>query len=225
MNARLAMFGATALIAALVGYGSGSPVHAEVVFGNLGPNGTALLSDSGSDFGPSAASLKVLAQGFTTGTDSAFLTMQSISLGAFYDNVTTQNFTVALYSNGGGNNPGSLIATSNATPVGAKGTYSFSFTPVTLAASTSYWVVPQFDADWFWYLNDDETQPIAQNSSGFGYLGTRRSNGTIAGTWSNTSQPYTVSITAVPEPSTYALAATALGLCGIAAARRRRAGC
>jgi hypothetical protein len=85
--------------------------------------------------------------------------------------------------------------------------------------------VPQFDADWFWYLNDDETQPIAQNSSGFGYLGTRRSNGTIAGTWSNTSQPYTVSITAVPEPSTYALAATALGLCGIAAARRRRAGC
>lgn len=41
----------------------------------------------------------------------------------------------------------------------------------------------------------------------------------------NVNSSSLVTLQAVPEPSTYALAATALGLCGIAAARRRRAGC
>ncbi len=193
-----------------------------MVFGNLGPTGAGAISDSGSDFGPSAASLKVLAQGFTTGSNTDFLTLQSVVLGAFYDNFVTENLTVGLYSNGGGNNPGTLLATSSPTSVGAKGKYTFGFSDYELSATTSYWIVPQFDVDWFWYINDAETQPEQQNSSGYGYLGTRRSNGTIAGTWSNTSQPYSLSVNAVPEPGTIGLAIAGICAGGVALARRRK---
>jgi hypothetical protein len=223
MHASLSRFVASlAVAAALLGLSSMPAAQAEVVFGNLGPTGAGVLSDSGSDFGPSAGSLKVLAQGFTTGTNPDFLTVQSISMGAFFNVSTTANRTVAIYSNVGGN-PGSIVATSNATQVGDKATYTFGFSPVKLVAETSYWVVPQFDADWFWYISDDESQPVAQNSSGYGYLGTRRSSVDITGTWSSTFQPYAVSIQAVPEPSTFVLMATALGLGCVAAIRRRRA--
>jgi hypothetical protein len=201
---------------------SAQSVRADVVFGNLGPTGAGAISDSGSDFGPSAASLKVLAQGFTTGSNTDFLTLQSVVLGAFYDNFVTENLTVGLYSNGGGNNPGTLLATSSPTSVGAKGKYTFGFSDYELSATTSYWIVPQFDVDWFWYINDAETQPEQQNSSGYGYLGTRRSNGTIAGTWSNTSQPYSLSVNAVPEPGTIGLAIAGICAGGVALARRRK---
>jgi hypothetical protein len=203
-----------------------STSHAVIVFGNLGADGSGLLSDSGSDFGPAAASLKILAQGFTTGSDPDFLTIQSVSIGAFYDNFTTASLTLSIYSNSGGN-PGTVVATSGATTVGAKGLYTFSFSSLNLSASTSYWVVPQFDVDWFWYLNDAETQPVGLNSSGYSYLGTKRSNNDITGTWTNTSQPYSLTITAgsgapIPEPGTWAAAALLAGGAAFARWRKRK---
>lgn len=203
-----------------------STSHAVIVFGNLGADGSGLLSDSGSDFGPGAATLKILAQGFTTGSDPDFLTIQSVSIGAFFDNFATASRTLSIYSNSGGN-PGSVVATSGATTIGAKGLYTFSFSSLNLSASTSYWVVPQFNADWFWYINDAETQPVGLNSSGYSYLGTKRSNNDITGTWSNTSQPYSLTITAgsgapIPEPGTWAAAALLVGGAAFARWRKRK---
>ena len=203
-----------------------STSHAEIVFGNLGANGSGALSDSGSDFGPSASTLKILAQGFTTGTDPDFLTIQSVSIGAFYDNFATASRTLSIYSNTGGN-PGTVVATSGATTVGAKGLYTFSFSSLNLSASTSYWVVPQFSDDWFWYVNAAEEQPVGLNSSGYSYLGTKRSNNDITGSWSNTIQPYSLTITAgssapIPEPGTWAAAALLVGGAAFARWRKRR---
>ena len=203
-----------------------STSHAVIVFGNLGADGSGLLSDSGSDFGPSAVSLKILAQGFTTGSDPDFLTIQSVSIGAFFDNFATASRTLSIYSNSGGN-PGSVVATSGATTIGAKGLYTFSFSSLNLSASTSYWVVPQFNADWFWYLNDAVEQPVGLNSSGYSYLGTKRSNNDITGTWNNVILPYSLTITAgsgapIPEPGTWAAAALLVGGAAFARWRKRK---
>jgi hypothetical protein len=203
-----------------------STSHAEIVFGNLGANGTGALSDSGSDFGPGASTLKILAQGFTTGTDPDFLTIQSVSIGAFYDNSGTASRTLSIYSNTGGN-PGTVVATSGATTVGAKGLYTFSFSSLNLSASTSYWVVPQFNQDWFWYTNDADEQPVGLNASGYSYLGTKRSDNNITGTWRNATSPYSLTITAgssapIPEPGTWAAAALLVGGAAFARWRKRQ---
>lgn len=182
--------------------------RADVVYGNLGPLGDGTLSDTNTDFGPSAGSNKILAQGFTTGSDPAFLKLLSVTIGAFAE--TPSSRTVAIYTNDGGN-PGSLVDTSTTATVQAKDYYTFEFFGLDLSPSTSYWVVPQFDSDWSWYSEDNFSQPSGQNGSGYSYLGARRSNGTLAGTWSNTSSGLSVSLQAVPEPSSIIL-----GLAGVA---------
>ena len=204
-----------------------STSHAEIVFGNLGANGTGALSDSGSDFGPSATSLKILAQGFTTGTDPDFLTIQSVSIGAFYDNLGTASRTLSIYSNNIEDNPGTVVATSGATTIGAKGVYTFSFSSLNLSASTSYWVVPQFNQDWFWYFNNEEEPPVGLNASGYSYLKTRRSNNDITGDWRSAISIYSLTITAgssapIPEPGTWAAAALLVGGAAFARWRKRQ---
>jgi hypothetical protein len=225
MNARISWFGTAALIAALVSFGGGSPAHAEVVFGNLGSAGTGSLGGTNTDIVPVAAAegdFSGIAQGFTTGSSNEFLTLQSVVLGLFAEaNVPAR--TVSLFSNNAGF-PGTELAVSSAVTVGTVGRYEFGFGNIPLAANTSYWIVPQPDVSW--HTNASVTAPAAQNSSGYSYLGTAVKTFDSAGAWQSAGlNSYAVSINAVPEPSTYALAATALGLCGIAAARRRRAGC
>jgi hypothetical protein len=192
-----------------------------LVYGNMGPTGTTNLGDSGSDFGPSAATLKILAQGFTSGTD--LLQVTSVTLGAY--SAPVGNRTVSIYANIGGNPGGAPLYTSSQTSVGGKGPYAFSFSNAVLAPSTSYWIVPQFDVDWFWYTALDENQPDGLNASGYAFLGTRRSGGNMSGTWNNTNQPYNVSISAinpVPEPSSIALAGVGIVVAGFSLRRRMR---
>ncbi|MFM8494485.1 MAG: choice-of-anchor R domain-containing protein [Planctomycetia bacterium] len=189
-----------------------------LVYTNV-PNGPDDLADTGSDFGPSASTLKILAQGFTTGSNPSLLTLQSVQMGAFFNETSSAARTVSIYTNSGGN-PGSLVATSSPVSVQGKGLYTFAFDPIDLAASTSYFVVPQFNVDWFWYITESEEQPVGVNGSGYVYLSTRRSNGTLAGTWSNTSQAYAVSVVAVPEPAPLLLVAA--GAAGLVGLRQRR---
>lgn len=190
--------------------------RAEIVFGNLGASGTAALSDTTTDFGPSATSTLALAQGFTTGTSN--LTVQSITLGLFgATSPNTVSRTVSLYSSVA-NAPSVSLFTSSAVDVGEQNKYTFNFTGAVLSPNTSYWIVPEQGSSW--YLNFDETQPTGLNSSGYSYLGTRRQTISNPGTWANSSLPYSVSVEAVPEPSSIVMAG--LGAGGLAMLERNR---
>jgi hypothetical protein len=193
--------------------------QAEIVFGNLGATGTGGLSSTNTDFGPSSLTTLALAQGFTTGTSN--LTLQSVTLGLFAaSSPATLPRTVALYSSAS-NQPNSLIATSSTVQVGEAGKYTFAFSIPDLSPSTSYWIVPEQGSSW--YLNAVEEQPVGLNASGYSYLGTKRQTISNPGTWVNSSLPYSVSIEAVPEPSSIVMASLGgLGLLAIERNRRRR---
>lgn len=194
----------------------------DVVFGNLGASGTNGLSSTSTDFGPGGATTIALAQGFTTGSSSTNLSLQSVSIGAFATSVGTLPRTVSIYSSVS-DNPGVALFTSSATNVGNNGLYTFNFSGATLSASTNYWVVPDSSNNWTWFFNAAEEQPTEQNSSGYAYLGTLRQASSNPGTWVNSGSPYSVSVQAVPEPSTYAMAAIGAGVAGLCGWRRRKA--
>ena len=170
-----------------------------------------------------AASTLALAQGFTTGAGSPLLTIQSISIGAYASSPGGPR-TVSIYSNVG-NKPGSPLFTSSATTVTGQSTYAFNFSGANLFAGTSYWVVPDFSTDWSWYLNADQTQPDQLNASGYAYLGTVRQQQSSPGTWSNCSQPYSLSIvatTGVPELDPSSLGSVVALLGGVLGLLERR---
>lgn len=193
------------------------PAEATVVFGNLGAAGTDAISGTNTDFGPADSNEVSLAQGFTTGSSSQFLTVSSISLGLFAQSSGTVNRTVSIFSDVSGA-PGAAVFTSAATPVGNTGTYVFNFSNATLNPSTSYWVVPEGPASW--YLNNSNTAPAGLNSSAYVSTGTKLQN--TSAQWVNATFPgYTVSVVAVPEPATVGLLA-AVGLAGGFALARRR---
>jgi hypothetical protein len=191
----------------------------DVVYGNLGIGGTEDLSATNTDFGGGALTDSVarLAQGFTTGSSSQYLTVQSVTLGLF-SNDTPSTRTVSIFSDNEGV-PGTSLFTSNAQEVTSTGKYGFTFPSTILSPSTNYWIVPQGPASW--YYNFDEDQPTQQNLSGWSYLGTKREMTASLGTWLNSTGPYSVTITAVPEPSTYALAAIGVAAGGLMRWRRR----
>jgi len=186
--------------------------RAEIVFGNLGPTGTSTLSETSTSFGPTLSTL-ALAQGFTTGTSN--LTVQSITLGLSATGTVSR--TVSLYSDAS-LAPSALLFTSSPVQVGDQNKYTFNFSGADLAPGTSYWIVPEAGSRW--YLNFNETPPAVLNASGYAYLGTKRQTITSPGTWVNSSLPYSVSIEAVPEPSSLVMAG--LGIGGLAMLERTR---
>jgi len=201
--------------------GSARVATAEVVFGNLGPTASGPLAATSTDIlvsATAAGQVSAIAQGFTTGNDSAFLTLQSVILGLFASG-GDPNRTVSLYSNNAGE-PGAELAVSSSVAVGAQDKYTFGFSNVPLLANTSYWIVPQSDVSW--YVNAGFTNPAVQNGSGYSYLGTASQTFDSGGVWASSGlTSYSVSVQAVPEPSTYALAALGFGVAGIVRARRR----
>lgn len=213
------------MTAALLGVLSTNVVRAEVVFGNLGAAGTDSLSATNTDYGGGLVSDPVvsLAQGFTTSSGTANKLVDSVTLGLFSSDSPSAR-TVSIYPNiGSGTSarPGaSPLYTSASQNVTGVGSYTFSFTNALLSPSTPYWIVPSGPASW--YLNLDESNPTDQNGSGWAYLATRRITNTSGGNWVNSSQPYSVSIAAVPEPSTYAMALAGLACAGASMRWKRR---
>lgn len=200
--------------------------QAEVVFGNLDASGTSSYTGSSTDLKPG----QWLAQGFDTGTSSN-LTVSSVTMSLFGSNAQPLPFSVAIYSNDAilGDKPSSPLFTSDTVPVGAAGNYTFSFTSAILDANTKYWIVPSGGVPSAWYLRTGgAAAPVGQNDSGYSFVGTAGSQANTpspAGPWSQTSEVivsngYTVSITAVPEPSTVVLAG--FGVLGIAVMARSR---
>ena len=203
---------------------AGVSAHAEVVFGNLGASGAGALSATNTDFGGGILTDPVisLAQGFTTSSGTQNLLVGSITLGLFSNDTPTAR-TLSIYANSGGVPGGSPLFTSSIANVTSTAKYTFPFgSGAQLAASTSYWLVPEGPASW--YFNSGESQPVAQNSSGWAYLGTKRITTDSAGAWIDSIGPYSVSVVAVPEPPALVLAGIAVsaGILGIGRRRQRQ---
>ncbi len=206
---------------------------AEVVFGNLGNSGTSSLGSSVTDFGnnpPITNLTQRLAQGFTTGASSEYLTVQSITLGLFAATppASTIDMTVGIYANDGGKPASSASFTSSSVSIGDTGRYVFGFTNTVLDPSTPYWIIPSTASTGSWVENFSSTAPTARNGSGYGYLEALRfgdfdeEGPPVAWYSAPTKQGLAVSITAVPEPSTYAMAAIGAGVAGLLGWRRRK---
>ena len=214
---RLTRFFACVLI--LVAASSGQWARSEVVYGNLGATGSGNLGSTNTDFGPSDSAEVSIAQGFTVGASATKLDVQSVTLGLFFDNFATASRTVSIYSSVSGS-PGTSLFTSAPTTVGVNAKYTFDFSGVTLTPNTSYWLVPEGPASW--YFNTPASSPVEQNSSGFTHLGTKKL-GAISSSWSDADFSfYATSVVAVPEPS--AIVLSGIGLASAMYAFRRRRG-
>jgi hypothetical protein len=195
-----------------------APANAEVVFGNLGADGTGGRDDTNTD----VTSTNFLAVGFNVG-NSEFQYLQSISIWAFP--ATTGSYELSLYTGISAPNLGagafavsdSLTLVSNVT-----GLYEFDFNGISLVPNATYWVVAPEDLSW--YAPSNGLTASAQNASGYLFEGNIRSQDTGA-TWGNYFVPYSISIeatNAIPEPSTYGMILGGLALVGAAVRRRRK---
>jgi len=131
---------ALVVVGALTALVCGGPaaIAGTVVFGNLGPTGADGLDSTNTDMGPTATTVRALAQGFTTGSDAALLSIESVTIGAFAGATPVSRF-VSIYSNdaGAGNVPGSKLFDSAAVSVSGQAKPSTSSTSaVSLSSRT-----------------------------------------------------------------------------------------
>jgi hypothetical protein len=186
--------------------------RADVVFGNLGASGTNSTTNTNTDVGPTVNNF--LAQGFTAASPN--LDVTSITLAVFGLSEGTIPATVGIYADNFGQPAASALYTSAVTNVGGKDNYVFSFTGAQLTAGSNYWVVPQTDVSWYLAAS----APSAENGSGYNFTQTLENN--AGGGWvSAASNRYGLSVQAVPEPSTFAIAAVGFAAAGFAGLRRR----
>ena len=162
------------------------------------------------------------ATGFTTSADSSLLTLKSIDL-ALASSGTSSMPIVQLFS--GNTMPTSLIGNftvspfTNLTPASINLAYGAG--TVQLAPQTTYWIVASASAGdaYGWYIAD--SNPAAQNSSGYNFVGGATStNGGSTYSHSNAAGASQVAVNVetvvamnvetVPEPSTLVLAGVGL---------------
>jgi hypothetical protein len=210
-----------ALSLPLVGF-SGSAI-AEVVFGNLGASGTGALGGTNTDIGE-GGDVAGLAQGFSTGAAGfSTLTVQSITLGLFgaTSPAPPVSATVGIYANVSGAPAATPLFTSSALNVQETGLYAFIFSGAVLSPNTTYWIQPSSGISW--HINTPGSTPTVQNGSTYSYVGTLELPAGPSPAWETAGLlRYATSINAVPEPSTYAMAAIGAGVAGLMGWRRRK---
>jgi len=168
-----------------------------------------------------------VAQGFSVGDTS--WDIEEIECGLAYFDSTAPSAKAYLYSETSGA-PGSQLAEfalSGSSLSNSKQTISFTGS-YTVQPSTNYWIVLGAEdavsnhASFEWYLEDTGATPSERNASGMGYIGTKVQNFSGA-SWTDTLSGLSLRVTAsaVPEPSTYALAMVA-GVLSVTARRRTK---
>lgn len=207
-----------------------------LVFGNLGPSGTALLSGSSVTV-PMGDRLAV---GFTIGgTNSVVLNRVQLGI-QFAEPHTVGVILMSSVGTGTSARPsGTMIAGGGGPfiyPVPTPTLISFPLetvflnnTPPTVAPG-SYWLVfGSNDGDQNWFFSDDGATATAQNSSGWTALNPlTKSSSAPYTSWAESPSTTAVSINvfatpvAVPEPSTWVMGAGGLACAGWGAFRRRR---
>ena len=225
----------SAAIAALAFF-STAAAHAapltDIVFGNLGSSGTdALDSGNVAQIGStvSGSSGNRFAIAFVTGSNSSFLKLQSVVLG-LGDIAPFSTAILNLVNDNSGSPTGSTLAT-DSLEVQSNGLFTFGLGNVSLAANTKYWVTleaqnPTAPSTFSWLRGDTPASPTGLNGSGYTFPtdGGMRSQNNGAWTVRADASTLSISITAVPEPSTYALAGIGVAAAGLMGWRRRNAG-
>lgn len=202
----------------------------DVVFGNLGVSGTnAIDSGNVAQIGStvSGSSGNKFAVAFTTGANNSYLKLQSVVLG-LGDISPFSTAILKLVADNGGLPTGSLLATTSQ-EVQSNGLYSFGLGIVPLNASTKYWVTleandPSAPSTFSWLRGDPAASPVGLNGSGYTFPanGGMRSQNDGSWTVNASADTLSISIQAVPEPSTYAMAAIGAGVAGLTGWRRRK---
>jgi len=206
-----------------------SVATAGVVYGNLGSNGDTPAT-AGVDTIFLNSGTRYAAAGFNTGAATfGALKLNSVTL-ALSGSVAPSK--VQIWSSAGSGaaaNPSTLLSfsavASTVTPLtGNLFTFSFNANPqdgVQLTANTNYWLVLQGPATW--ETQDPSSLPGVQNGSTYSpILNYVRSSTNSGSSWATPSVGQVgISLNAVPEPSTYAMAGIGAGLVGLAKFRRR----
>lgn len=224
-------FALSALVAGLLACGSAQAAPlTDVVFSNLGNDATLPL-DSGNvaQVGStvSGSSGNKFAVAFTTGTNPDFLKLQAVSLG-LGDIEPFSTAVLNLVADNAGLPTGSPLGSASLL-VQANGIYTFGLGLIQLTETTTYWVTLEAqDASspnvFSWLRGNPPGTPSGVNGSGYTFPvdGGMRNENDGGWTANGGAETLSIAVQAVPEPSTYALAAVGLGLAGILRARRRK---
>jgi hypothetical protein len=196
------------------------------IYSNLGAPDSS--SNAAIGYNNSANSNVIYAQGFTTG--SSLYVIDSVDLPLGVSGAGNGSPKLKIYSDNAGKPGTELEATFTNPTFGTQSLYNLSLaTPFALSASTSYWMVlsdstASSQTKFNWYYSDTFSSPTARNGSGLTFLAAARSlNG--GSTWATNSAfaqtGISINATAVPEPTTYALATIATGMMAVVARRRK----
>ena len=208
---------------------SGMPAARAVdVYSNLGNPDSS--SNAAIGYNDSTNYNVFYAQGFTTG--ATLYNINSVDLALGVTNAGNGSPLLQIYSDNAGAPGANLGAVFTNPTFGTRAIYNLSLaTPFALAASTSYWLVVSdttagSSTKFNWYYSDTFNSPSAKNGSNFQFVNGARSvnGGTSWVTNTAFSQTgITINATAVPEPTTWALAAIATGVMAAVARRRKPA--
>lgn len=220
------------VLSVVLGLAAVGTAHGAVVLSNLGQT----QADYDAVSGPMSAEVSHAVQ-FTTGSsaggytlDSVRISIRFVSGSAGNNSVNNGGFSLSIY-NHDGTYPDTVrgTLTGNANPA-TTGLYTYTASGISLAPSTSYWVVARVtsgDSTYLWNFADSASldNPSTGWTLSSSYAETFNLS-TPTPTWdilSGTPSMLEINATAtpVPEPAEYA-AVSALGLAGAAWLRRRR---
>ena len=217
------------------------PARAEVVLSNL--------TESGVDYAPLSSGLW-FGVSFVTNNQAWTLTSATLSFDTAEN--TSGNLFVNLYSNATNSPGSSLGTLSGSDNPASAGQYTYTTNGINLDPSTTYWLVAGVSSGsgvYRWLYTDPttstgvwsipSTNTYAYNETGVGTTGYRPTEGlgttgyrpteglgtSGSSTWSShpgTPQLFSIEATAVPEPSTYAMALAGLACGGYSVFRRRK---